>query len=82
MPAVAFIPHGLPPPTRTARRPSIPEECHLKHWRRALFTFAAGLLAAATSHARPERQTPNAGLRARDTFLATLPALAEPGRPQ
>ncbi|KVS23270.1 class D beta-lactamase [Burkholderia cepacia] len=29
-----------------------------------------------------ERQTPNAGLRARDTFLATLPALAEPGRPQ
>ncbi|ABB12960.1 OXA-1043 family class D beta-lactamase [Burkholderia lata] len=29
-----------------------------------------------------KRQTPNAGLRARDTFLATLPALAEPGRPQ
>ncbi|WP_415859531.1 OXA-1043 family class D beta-lactamase [Burkholderia sp. BCC1972] len=29
-----------------------------------------------------KRQTPNAGLRSRDTFLATLPALAEPGRPQ
>lgn len=29
-----------------------------------------------------KRQTPNAGLRSRDTFLATLPALDEPGRPQ
>ncbi|MCM3468566.1 penicillin-binding transpeptidase domain-containing protein, partial [Staphylococcus lugdunensis] len=28
------------------------------------------------------RQTPNAGLRARDTFLAALPTLAEPARPQ
>ncbi|HDR9835028.1 TPA: class D beta-lactamase [Burkholderia multivorans] len=29
-----------------------------------------------------QRQTPNAGLRARDTFLDALPALAEPGHPQ
>ncbi|KVC40986.1 class D beta-lactamase [Burkholderia pseudomultivorans] len=29
-----------------------------------------------------QRQTPNAGLRARDTFLDALLALAEPGRPQ
>ncbi|AWV03062.1 class D beta-lactamase [Burkholderia sp. JP2-270] len=29
-----------------------------------------------------KRQTPNAGLRSRDTFLAALPALAEPARPQ
>ncbi|WP_396332932.1 OXA-1043 family class D beta-lactamase [Burkholderia anthina] len=28
------------------------------------------------------RQQPNAGLRSRDTFLAALPALAQPGRPQ
>lgn len=53
MPAVAFITHGPPPFTRAVRLPPIPEECHLKHWRRTLFPLAAGLLAAATSHARP-----------------------------
>ncbi|KGB92849.1 penicillin binding transpeptidase domain protein [Burkholderia cepacia] len=29
-----------------------------------------------------QAHTPNAGLRLRDTFLATLPALADPARPQ
>ncbi|VWB59726.1 class D beta-lactamase [Burkholderia arboris] len=53
MPAVAFLAHGLPPFARAVRLLPIPEECHLKPWRRALFTFAAGLLAAASSHAHP-----------------------------
>ncbi|WP_236655002.1 hypothetical protein [Burkholderia pyrrocinia] len=55
----------------------------MKHWRRALFAFAAGLPAAASSYARPVcTVVADAGLRSRDTFLAALPALAKPARPQ
>ncbi|WP_051983743.1 OXA-1043 family class D beta-lactamase [Burkholderia pyrrocinia] len=58
------------------------DAAHAYGWFVGWATKGARTLVFANLIQDDKRQTPNAGLRSRDTFLAALPALAEPARPQ
>ncbi|KVL08102.1 class D beta-lactamase [Burkholderia sp. MSMB1826] len=58
------------------------DAAHAYGWFVGWATKGARTLVFANLIQDEQAHTPNAGLRSRDTFLATLPALAEPARPQ